>query len=132
MSCRFWHVIPAGGNVFEVRSGSQSFTIDEPKTTCTCRMWQLSGIPCVHATKVILYINKTLESYVPDWFKTDMYHQTYSNYMKPVDGIDFWPDQSMYSLVLPPKPKKMPGRPRKKRIRSKGEGVAQKEYQKWV
>ncbi|GKB13270.1 hypothetical protein Tco_0847193 [Tanacetum coccineum] len=43
-------------------------------------MWQLSGIPCVHATK------------------------------------------SMYSTILPPKPKKMPGRPRKKRIRSMGEG----------
>ncbi|GKD70511.1 hypothetical protein Tco_1324601 [Tanacetum coccineum] len=43
-------------------------------------MWQLSGIPCVHATK------------------------------------------SMHSTVLPPKPKKMPGRPRKKIIRSMGEG----------
>ena len=120
--CRFWHVIPAGGNVFEVRSGSQAYTVDEPKNTCTCRMWQLSGIPCVHATKLILYINKMPESYVPAWFKTEMYHVTYSSYMKPVDGIDFWPDQSMYSLILPPKPKKMPGRPRKKRIRSRVEG----------
>ena len=42
--------------------------------------------------------------------------------MSPVGGIEFWPDQSQYSKVLPPKPKKMPGRPRKKRIRSKGEG----------
>ena len=55
--------------MFEVRSGSQAFTVNEPKTTCTCRMWQLSGIPCVHATKVILYINKTPESYVPPMFK---------------------------------------------------------------
>ncbi|GJT61828.1 multidrug resistance-associated protein 5 [Tanacetum coccineum] len=30
--------------------------------------------------------------------------------------------QSMYSTVLPPKPRKLPGRPRKKRIRSMGEG----------
>ncbi|GKE46447.1 hypothetical protein Tco_1477705 [Tanacetum coccineum] len=58
-------------------------------------MWQLSGIPCVHATK---------------------------NYVKPVPGMNFWPDQSMYSTVLPLKPKKMPGRPRKKRIGSMGEG----------
>ena len=89
-------------------------------------MWQLSGIPCVHATKVILYINKTPESYVPPMFKTDMYHSTYNNYMKPVDGIDFWPDQSMYTVVLPPKPRKMPGRPRKKRIRSSSEGGSPK------
>ncbi|GJW93269.1 hypothetical protein Tco_0172941 [Tanacetum coccineum] len=77
------HVIPVGGNIFEVRSGSEGFTINEGKKTCSYRMWPLSGIPCVYATK---------------------------------------PGQSMYSTVLPSKPKKMPDRPRKKRIISKGEG----------
>ncbi|GJR52372.1 multidrug resistance-associated protein 5, partial [Tanacetum coccineum] len=48
---RFWHVIPASGNLFEVRSESEGFTFDEGKRTYSCRMWQLSGIPCVHATK---------------------------------------------------------------------------------
>ncbi|GJT91077.1 multidrug resistance-associated protein 5, partial [Tanacetum coccineum] len=27
------------------RSGSEGFTVDEGKRTCSCRMWQLSGIP---------------------------------------------------------------------------------------
>ncbi|GKD10524.1 hypothetical protein Tco_1190209 [Tanacetum coccineum] len=70
-------------NLFEVRSGSEGFTVDEGKRTCSCRMWPLSGLPCVQATK---------------------------------------PDQSMYSTVLTPKPRKMPGRPRKKIIRAIGEG----------
>ncbi|GKD60840.1 multidrug resistance-associated protein 5, partial [Tanacetum coccineum] len=48
---KFWHVIPTGGNLFEVRSESEGFTTDEGKRTCSCRMWQLSGLPCVHATK---------------------------------------------------------------------------------
>ncbi|GKE78250.1 hypothetical protein Tco_1544370 [Tanacetum coccineum] len=26
---RFWHVIPAGGNLFEVRNGSEAFKVDE-------------------------------------------------------------------------------------------------------
>nr|GEU94836.1 multidrug resistance-associated protein 5 [Tanacetum cinerariifolium] len=30
----------------------EGFTVDEGKRTCSCRMWQLSGLPCVHATKV--------------------------------------------------------------------------------
>ena len=38
--------------------------------------------------------------------------------MKPVDGIDFWPDCSHLSWILGPKPKKMLGRPRKKRVRA--------------
>ncbi|GKC63178.1 multidrug resistance-associated protein 5, partial [Tanacetum coccineum] len=76
----FWHVIPTGGKLFEVRSGSEGFIVDEGKRTCSCRMWQLSGLPCVHGTK------------------------------------------SMYSTILPPKPRKMPGRPKKKRIKAIGEG----------
>ncbi|GJU51851.1 multidrug resistance-associated protein 5 [Tanacetum coccineum] len=119
---RFWHVIPAGGNAFEVRSGSEGFTVGEGKRTCSCRMWQLSGIPYVHATKVIFLINRVPESYVPAWFETYMYYVAYNNFVKPVPGMNSWPDQSMYSNVLPPKPRKMPGRPRKKRTRAIGEG----------
>nr|GEX15047.1 multidrug resistance-associated protein 5 [Tanacetum cinerariifolium] len=63
-----------------------------------------------------------LESYVSAWFKTNMYFVSYHNSVKQVPGMYFWPDQSMYSTVLPPKPRKIPGRPRKKRIRAIGEG----------
>nr|GEW38692.1 hypothetical protein [Tanacetum cinerariifolium] len=83
---RFWHVIPAGGNLFAVRSGSEGFIVDEGKRTCTYKMWQLSGLLCIHAIKVIFLINKVPESYVPAWFKTDMYFMAYYNYVKPVLG----------------------------------------------
>ncbi|GJT88812.1 hypothetical protein Tco_1070529 [Tanacetum coccineum] len=62
------HVIPAGGKLFEVRSGSEGFMVDE------------------------------------------------------VSSMNFWSDQSMYSNVLLLKPRKMPGRLKKKRIRAIGEG----------
>nr|GEX00004.1 multidrug resistance-associated protein 5 [Tanacetum cinerariifolium] len=77
---KFWHVIPTGGKIFEVRSESEGFSVDEGKRTCSCRMCQLSGLPCVHATK------------------------------------------SMYSTFLPPKPRKMPGRPKQNKIIAIGEG----------
>nr|GEW48820.1 multidrug resistance-associated protein 5 [Tanacetum cinerariifolium] len=48
------HVIHAGGNLFKVRSGSEGFTIDEGKSTCSCRMWQFLGLSCVHAPKKML------------------------------------------------------------------------------
>ncbi|GKA12124.1 multidrug resistance-associated protein 5 [Tanacetum coccineum] len=103
---RFWHVIPVGGNLFEVRSGSKGFTVDEGKRTYSCRMWRLSGIHCIHATKVIFLINRVPESYVPAWFEIDMYFVTYHNYVKLVPGMNLWPDQSIYFTVLPPKPRK--------------------------
>nr|GEW53937.1 multidrug resistance-associated protein 5 [Tanacetum cinerariifolium] len=62
------------------------------------------------------------ESYVPAWFETDMYFVTYHNYVKLVPGMNFWPNQSMYSTVLLPNPRKMPGRPKKKSIRVVGKG----------
>nr|GEV46346.1 putative reverse transcriptase domain, ribonuclease H-like domain, aspartic peptidase domain protein [Tanacetum cinerariifolium] len=39
---RFWHVIPTGGNLFEVRNGSEAFGVDEERRNYTCRLWQLS------------------------------------------------------------------------------------------
>nr|GEU31269.1 pentatricopeptide repeat-containing protein [Tanacetum cinerariifolium] len=61
------------------------------------------------------YFDRVPQSYVPAWFETDMYFVTYHNFFKPVPRMNFWPDQSMYSTVLPPKPIK-------KRIRAICEG----------
>nr|GEW15967.1 pentatricopeptide repeat-containing protein [Tanacetum cinerariifolium]GEX21071.1 pentatricopeptide repeat-containing protein [Tanacetum cinerariifolium] len=68
---RFWHVISCGGNLFEVRKGSDAFRVDEPKKTCSCRMWQLSGLPCCHAIACIFRLNRMVEGYVPQCFMKD-------------------------------------------------------------
>nr|GEV09260.1 hypothetical protein [Tanacetum cinerariifolium] len=65
---------------------------------------------------------KMPEEYVPNWFRKHLYYATYHNYLSLVGGIDFWPDQSQFYKVLPPKPRVMSGRPRKKRIRASHEG----------
>ncbi|GJT43816.1 hypothetical protein Tco_0952531 [Tanacetum coccineum] len=49
------------------------------------------------------------ESYVPAWSETDLYFVAYHHFLKPVPGMNLWLDQSMYSTILPSKPKKMPG-----------------------
>ncbi|GJY94742.1 hypothetical protein Tco_0511103 [Tanacetum coccineum] len=36
---RFWHVIPTGGNLFEVRNGSEAFGIDEERRNCAASEW---------------------------------------------------------------------------------------------
>nr|GEV43013.1 pentatricopeptide repeat-containing protein [Tanacetum cinerariifolium] len=113
---RFWHVIPAGGNLFKVRNGSKALTVDEHKRTCTCRMWQLASLLCPHSIVVIFKINKRPEDYIPACFRKDAYYKVYHQYMIPVGGMTFLPDSSMYSTVLPPKPRKIPSRHRKQRI----------------
>ncbi|GJY93776.1 pentatricopeptide repeat-containing protein [Tanacetum coccineum] len=127
---RFWHVIPAGGNLFEVRNGSRAYSIDEKNRTCRCRMWQLSGLPCSHAIAVIFKLNRRAEEYVPDCFRKRMFHDAYHQYLTPVGGMSFWPDCSDMSrghnksgcknqtVLLPPKPPAKKGRPRKNPIPS--------------
>ena len=84
-------------------------------------MWQISGLPCVHVVACIFKLNKLVEPYVPSCFRKEMFRQAYSQYMTPVGGITFWPDCGNLSKILGPLPKKMPGRPRKKRIRASHE-----------
>nr|GEX59711.1 pentatricopeptide repeat-containing protein [Tanacetum cinerariifolium] len=94
---RLWHVRHAGGNLFKVRNRTEAFKVNEQLRTCGCRMWQLLGLPCPHAIIVLFKLNKRPEDYVLTCFRKD---------------------SSEMPRVLPPKPKTMPGRPRKKRIRA--------------
>ncbi|KAJ9542234.1 hypothetical protein OSB04_028740 [Centaurea solstitialis] len=120
---RYWDVLPGGVRLFEVRNGHDAFIVDEENHNCTCRMWQLSGIPCPHAVAAIYFLNKRPEDYVPNWFRKEMYKVTYGSYLQPVQGMNQWPPNYL-NKPLPPKPRIMPGRPKKKRRRSAHEPVS--------
>ncbi|XP_071695548.1 uncharacterized protein [Rutidosis leptorrhynchoides] len=114
---RFWKAHFAGGFEYEVSHKNEAFKVDEQNRTCSCRMWQLSGIPCQHACYVIFALNKFAEEYIPDWFRKEMYMRAFSTYLKQVGGMSSWV-QNQLNKHLPPKPKVMPGRPQKKRRRA--------------
>lgn len=114
---RYWNVVPGGGSQFEVRKGHDAFVVDEEKRTCTCRMWELSGLPCEHSVAAIYFLHKNPEDYVPAWFRKEMYLKAYSYHIQPVQGLNQWPSNEL-NKPLPPRPKKMPGRPKKKRKRT--------------
>nr|GEW69788.1 reverse transcriptase domain-containing protein [Tanacetum cinerariifolium] len=49
------------------------------------------------------------EEYVPACFRRQSFHASYHQYLTPLGGMNFWPNCSAMSRVLPPKPKTMPG-----------------------
>lgn len=51
-----------GDMMFEVERGSSQNKVDLNEKTCTCRSWNLTGIPCVHAIQSIYYIKKKKNS----------------------------------------------------------------------
>ncbi|GJX77241.1 RNA-directed DNA polymerase, eukaryota, reverse transcriptase zinc-binding domain protein [Tanacetum coccineum] len=61
---RHWSVIPSDYNVFEARNEYGSFVMDIQARTCSCRSWQLSGIPCVHTVAALAFLNKDPETYL--------------------------------------------------------------------
>ncbi|XP_071738607.1 uncharacterized protein [Rutidosis leptorrhynchoides] len=119
---KYWQTHFAGGYEYEVRHKTEAFKVDEKMRTCSCRMWQLSGIPCPHACSVIFALNKSPEDYIPNWFRKEMYMRAYSTYLKPVGGMSTWVPNAL-NKPLPPKPRIMPGRPKKKRTRAAHESV---------
>nr|XP_043637944.1 uncharacterized protein LOC122608941 [Erigeron canadensis] len=86
--------------------------------SCDCRLWELSGIPCVHAVNAIFKLNQEPEDYISGWFRLDMYREAYNQCLIPVGGMDTWQINPDHNVPLPPRPRNMPGRPKKQRIKA--------------
>ncbi|XP_023761650.2 uncharacterized protein LOC111910090 [Lactuca sativa] len=65
---RHYQVLPSGLNQFEVRGTTDAYELDLEERTCSCRLWQLNGIGCVHSIAAISFMNRDVESYVDKMF----------------------------------------------------------------
>nr|GEZ40480.1 60S ribosomal protein L34 [Tanacetum cinerariifolium] len=55
-SQRYWAVYPCGDNVFEVRKGDDAYGVNIDNRTCACKLWDLSGVPCVHSVAAFSFL----------------------------------------------------------------------------
>ncbi|GJR48079.1 splicing factor [Tanacetum coccineum] len=53
-----WTVFPSAYQLLEVRCGDLAFGVNLGEKTCACRLWQLSGIPCIHVVAGYMHLNK--------------------------------------------------------------------------
>ncbi|XP_074287815.1 uncharacterized protein LOC141612968 [Silene latifolia] len=110
-----YDVFPSSTTRFQVKQGIDEVSVDLVGRTCTCRKWDLTGIPCSHAVSAIFNAHGQPEEYVDDMYKKDSYLRAYGGSIAPCPGQRHWPK---VALTLNPPPIKVgPGRPRKKRIR---------------
>ncbi|XP_056858366.1 uncharacterized protein LOC130507717 [Raphanus sativus] len=116
--CRIY---PGSTGEFEVTEGNNSYSVNMKKKTCSCRRWDLTGIPCRHALRVVHdRKNYKTENLVSDWYLTETWRKQYSDSLKPVRGIKFWKATGESSLEAPPREKKSKGRKKKPQKRIKG------------
>ena len=112
----YCHVISNGADKFEVKHWDHRFTVDLQAKTCSCRYWQLSGMPCCHAILSIYFITNSLDEYIADYYSVENLRKTYMHCLEPVESQDSWPTSDRPKLRAPGY-NKMPGRHKTQRTR---------------
>ena len=105
-----------GHTQFEVKNGLQNFTMNLAKAHCSCRKWDITGIPCAHAISCIFFNGRDAEQYVYKCFHVSTYKACYEPIITSINGQNMW----RFSGVQPVQPlikRKVPGKPKKKRAR---------------
>ncbi|GKD40691.1 F-box domain containing protein, partial [Tanacetum coccineum] len=104
----------------EVRKDDQSYGVNLQHKVCQCRMWELSGVPCVHAVAAYLHCGIEIDLGVSHWYSQNCWFNAYQFSIKPVYGSNMW-KRTNDVPPLPPLVRRMPGRPQKSRIKAPGE-----------
>ncbi|KAK8646817.1 hypothetical protein V6N13_120587 [Hibiscus sabdariffa] len=120
-SARCWPT-RAGDQMYQVSCGpSNQHAVDLKCFTCTCRKWDLTGIPCSHAVSCMVLENLKPESFVHSCYKIETQQLIYKSLIKPMRGPNQWVTDTTCEPVLPPKLRRPPGRPKTKRKREADE-----------
>ncbi|XP_078167316.1 uncharacterized protein LOC144562060 [Carex rostrata] len=98
----------------EVTKNGLRWEVNLEERRCSCRAWQVKGVPCVHAASLIASIrNARWEDYVDSYFTVTRLKTTYSNGIAPMPSKDKWMKYELGYKMLPPILKRPVGRPRK-------------------
>ncbi|KAG8370597.1 hypothetical protein BUALT_Bualt14G0133600 [Buddleja alternifolia] len=116
---RSLQVLLSHGSTFEVRGESVDI-VDIDHWDCSCKGWQLTGLPCCHAIAVLECLGRSLYDYCSRFFMTDSYRLTYTESINPMPNVEK-PERSELqeaTIVTPPPTKRPPGRPKLKLVES--------------
>ncbi|KAL5700661.1 hypothetical protein ACHQM5_026081 [Ranunculus cassubicifolius] len=102
------------GNIFDV--GDETVDIDE--WSCSCKMWQINGLPCFHAVSVLNWNGRNLYDYCLKYLTSEYYRLTYSKSINPGPFVDK-PIQKVPAadggVAVKPPPRRVKARGKRKR-----------------
>lgn len=117
-----YHVLRSDEVEFEVLCPDRSNIVNIGTRSCSCREWQLYGIPCSHAVAALLSSRKNVHEYTERYFTVASYREAYSQPIHTVPDKNDWSKATEAlsgdeaRVVRPPKFRRPPGRPEKKRL----------------
>ncbi|XP_017431939.2 uncharacterized protein LOC108339312 [Vigna angularis] len=106
----------SGNKLFEVRHMSNSgdkFVVNIDDSSCTCRTWMITGIPCCHSLAAMKFLNIDGEQFIDPCYMKSTYEETYSSIIYPINGANMW-NITPYPDVSPPHKRVLLGRPKRK------------------
>lgn len=118
---RFCHIHMSGRGQWEVTEGKTAFPLDMQNMKCKCGRWQLTGIPCKHACRVINNNRLNPRNYVSEYYTIQKYKATYELNIKPMPDPSQWTSSNNVPVIAPPEVKRTVGRPPRNRRRELGE-----------
>nr|KAJ0217988.1 hypothetical protein LSAT_V11C300147840 [Lactuca sativa] len=95
--------------------------VDMGQMTCSCRKWELTGMPCKNAIARINEMSDNgeqvgeLYTYVHKVYWLETWKSMCSFTVDPIKGRSMWPKSDCPTTLTPPPHHKQPGRPKKKR-----------------
>ncbi|RYR13129.1 hypothetical protein Ahy_B04g070283 isoform D [Arachis hypogaea] len=128
-----WNARWAGELKFEVhhknRMIMERFVVDLLAGTCSCRFWDLSGMPCSHACSAIFEKGDNPEEYCSNYYSPTAYLAIYGKSIAPINGENMWPKVNCDNII-PPIFRVKHGRPRMVWIREPDENRSQTKYKR--
>ncbi|KAH0781133.1 hypothetical protein KY290_000731 [Solanum tuberosum] len=111
-----------GDNGYEVTEGADRHIVNLREKKCTCRTWDLTGIPCPHTIKAMEH-KKTIPKKEIHWYYSkEATLAVYKHKLQPVRKEPFWKCDPLHAIE-PPELVKLVGRRKLMREREKDETV---------
>lgn len=113
-----------GRQNFQVKWRGIGYCVNLEDGTCSCRVWELTGIPCLHAVSAIQHMRMNPIDFVSTYYSKAAYMRTYSHCLEVLRGEPFWEEVDGDTVLPPPIVKQLRGRPKRQRRREGWEGVS--------
>jgi hypothetical protein len=104
----------AGKGLFVVNDRGVDFSVDTRREMCSCKRWDLSGIPCCHGVSALRYDKIPPESRVNSCYSIATYCKAYEHIIMPCQDVSEWAKMKGRKILPPPIQKKK-GRRKKNR-----------------
>lgn len=122
---RCYQVLRANKVEFEIVSSERTNIVDIQSRCCSCRRWQIYGIPCAHAAAALISCGEDVRLYAQECFSVRKYCEAYSQTIHPIPDRSTWKELAEETggggktdiIIRPPKTRRPPGRPKKKVLR---------------